>query len=905
DFGEAVTTKADLQKYIDSLEDFLNDNLDKYGKTQPANLTAAVDHAKVVLGDTNATSKDYAAAYAMVKAVKAKLKDWSNDELKALVKDWQGVYDTNNILNEELNDNIYTEKTFESFREAFEQADRYIDSGDDGGITDAYVELEEAAGALKKLTAITKSDFRTALANYEQLELSMRNYESWRRGTISATPKTGEADDKEAAKIADKKAVVTAADLRNMVYGTSEGTFKYLEKGKWSTLTFTSELIGADWDGRTADLKTDIKKVGDDFAALKGVVSTTDTTIKAAYDAAVEAVEVYKSWTPDSYRSGSKGACATLLTKYHNQLVESFNSDDIKQLISGFDGTADAKATIDIAANSAEIEDVTFTYTKSTHKLVADKEFYIVKVKATGLIDAVPGELDEDTDFYATKDAAVTAISGDESLTYQRIAKNTDILQYIGFENPITQADKDALIAAAEAALKASIQKMSGDGTAWVKEAAFSSDYEKEGTDTTVFDAVAGTGDVTIYKIKKLDAGNGDADVVTAHNALYEELVANDAAYDAANALTPNATSDVDKSLAKALAQYTIYLNTVFTGTSANTTAAEAIMGINGAEGLADGKTFTKVTGGTAEWTLIWRQLAYALEDKYPVPVAGTTYTLKMLEKLVQDAYTLCDETGDAELFSTPYADVVEARQAANTFIKVAKATTGYKDGDELKDTELLEEFNAAAKRTDTTGSTDTTDDDVLNEVTVELMYKELEKDYKVLNNWYNDFKYSFEKVKNDLADAAIALEKGDLSGDALAKAVEQCAYDLSVIEVSDVSGDILAATNVAFDDERVFQGVNRLKTDDEVANDQSTKEENLVASYEALVKAVAEAAKGDSDKGYDLDNSGGNPDMDDLQFMFDNFVLKQVYDAKLDFNNDKIVDMDDLTLFFNTVILG
>lgn len=790
DFGEAVTTKADLQKYIDSLEDFMNDNLDKYGKTQPANFSAAVDHAKVVIADVNATSKDYAAAYAMVKAVKAKLKAWSNDELKALVKEWQGVYDTNNILNEELNDNIYSTDTFEPFREAFEQAERYIDSGDEGGITDAYVELDEKAGALKKLTAITKSDFRTALANYEQLELSMRNYESWRRGTISVVPKTGPADNKKAAKIVDKKAIVTVAELRDMVYGTSTGTFEFLEGGEWdnTTLVFNAgaELIGADWDGRTSDLKADIKKVGDDFAALKGVVSTTDPTIKAAYDAAVEAVDVYNSWTADSYRSGSKSGCSTLEKKYHNQLVETYNDTDIKAMISSFDGTADAEATgVAIGTSTHEITGVTFTYTKSTHKLVADKDFYIVKNKATGLIDATVGSLSITANFYGTKDAAVAAIGSDTSKTYQKVAKKTDILQFLGYE--------------------------------W--------------SNSTALDT--------------------------------------------------------------ALDDYDTYLNTVFTGATANTTDAETIMGINGAAGLADGKTLTKVTGGTTEWTLIWRQLAYALEDAYPVPVAETATTLKMLEALVKDAYTLCDETGDAEIFSGAYADVVASRQAANTFIKVAKATTGYKDGDALDDTDLLAEYNAAASVSE-------------SDVTVAMMYDELKADYDELNKWYKDFKYSFDKVKTDLADAAIALKNGDLAGDALAKAVEQCAYDLSIVEVSDVNDAILAATNVAFEDDRTFQGINRLKTGETITNHQTAtaKEKALVKSYEALVKAVAEAAKGDADKGYDL-TADGNVDFEDVQFLFDNFVMKGEYNAKYDFNNDKIVDFEDVQIFFDKYVMA
>lgn len=771
DYGEAVT-KAELEAYVKSFDKFVADELDGYGTIQADYFRQAIDHANVVLGDSKAEAKDYTAAYQMIKAIKEKLVIKTNDELKALIKDNQAKYDGNNILNELYQDNIYKVSTYEKFTAAFDDAQFFVDSGDSRGITDAYLALESAVKGLEELTSITKADFRTALANYEKLEYSMRSYESWRRGTISVAPLTGAADNDDAKKIVSKKAVVTMDQLINLVYGDSQGTFAFLNGGAWdnTTLKFDSaakQLIG-NWTVAT-NLKDEIKAVGDEFAEAKGVVKTTKPEIVDAYKAAVEAVDVFKSWTADNYNSGSKSGCSSLEKKFHNQLVERFNKADIQTVlgttITAVAGTPQTETGVTLGSGTTVTADVTLNVDK--HTLTASKAVYIVTDKATGLIKTNGASLAV-ADFYATSQLASTAATGyGTGYQVQTISANTDMLKYFGY---------------------------------------------------TVSD----------------DGGAAGAALDEAFNDLYAT-----------------------------------YLGYTF---PADAAAAKTLI-----DTIADGKTIAKCSGSTAEWILIWRKLAYALDDAFPAPVAGETITLKMLEAKIAEAYELCDKTGDAALFAAPYADVVADRQDSNAFVKEAKATTGYKDGDVLP----------------------------VAGIDVATQYADLKASVAELNKWYNDFKYSYDEVRATIAEVADAIDKGDVKGDKLTAALTACAYDLSVLVPSDVTGALTADTNLAFDSDRTFQPVNRLKTDNTrkvVAL--NAAEKALNASYAALIKAYAEAKAGDADKGYDL-TADGNVDFDDVQFLFDNFVMKGEYNAKYDLNSDKLVDFEDVQIFFDKYVMG
>ncbi|MGN1111168.1 MAG: hypothetical protein ACI4QY_05900 [Oscillospiraceae bacterium] len=771
DYGEAVT-KAELEEYVKSFDKFVADELDGYGTIQADYFRQAIDHANVVLGDSKAEAKDYTAAYQMIKAIKEKLVIKTNDELKALIKDNQAKYDGNNILNELYQDNIYKVSTYETFTSAFDDAQFFVDSGDSRGITDSYLALESAVKGLEELTSITKADFRTALAKYEQLELSMRSYETWRRGTISVAPLTGAATDSDAKKIVSNKAVVTMDQLIELVYGNSQGTFAFLDNGVWDKTTLKFDTAGKQLIGNwtvAATLKDDIKAVGDEFAEAKGVVKTTKPEIVDAYKAALEAVDVFNSWTADNYNSGSKSSCASLEKKFHNQLVETYNIADIEVVLNT---TASAAAGApqteeDVELGSGTTVTANITYNVDKHTLTASKALYIVTDKSTGLIKTNGASLAV-ADFYATSALASTAVSGyGTGYQVQTISANTDMLKYFGYT---------------------------------------------------------------------VDDDSSDLDI--AFNDLYG-----------------------------------VYLGYTF---PADAETAKTLI-----DTIADGKTIAKCSGSTAEWTLIWRKLAYALDDAFPTPVAGETITLKMLEAKIAEAYDLCDKTGDAALFAAPYAKVVADRQDSNAFVKEAKATTGYKDGDVLTD--------AACD--------------------VATQYAALKDSVAELNKWYNDFKYSYDEVRATIAEVANAIDKGDVKGDKLTAALTACAYDLSVLVPSDVvggTGALDADTNLAFDADRTFQPVNRLKTDKTITDGiaLSTEEKALVASYAALIKAYADAKADDAETGYDL-SGDGIVDFGDVQILFDDFVMKGEYNAKYDFNSDKLVDFADVQIFFDEYVMG
>lgn len=885
DYGEAVT-KAELEAYVKSFDEFIANEIDNYGTIQADNFRQAIDHANVVLADAKADKDvDYTAAYQMVKTIYDRLEQHTNDELKALLKDNLATYESNNILNEEYQDKIYDQGKFDTFAAAYGEAEFYVDSGDIRGITDAWIALDKAVRALKPLTPISKSDFRTALAAYEQLELQMKTYESWRRGTIGVAPKTGPADDDAAKKIVSDKCIVTQEQLKEMVYGTSTGDFSYLKNGNWEVYSFDTALIGsAKIDSSEVRLFDKIKEVGDSFAAKKGVMKTTDESVKAAYDAALEAVEVYKSWERDNATSGSKSACATLLNKYHNQLVEAYNAAEVDKLFGG-DGTPSvieigtdkeikvtATTGVTFGGTGSTAKKVGVKYTAAKHTVTATEDLWIYIDNTKKTIVKEAGGLDITKNFYTAEPATA------EGKTVKKIGKGTDILQYLDFTDPTdTTTAAEALVADKQTAVDTALKAIDTATTDWIattdigSDKTYSYDHDDDHPKYTAvsYTNVAGEKKTKdIYRIK--DNGSSNATEVGKHNALYDTANAAIKALYAAEEALGEAWSN--KGLADALKDYRAYVGYTDFKAEATQTAAKAIM-----DDLANGKTIATCTGSPAEWLLIWRQLRYALDDKFPEPVAGKTYTLEMLKSKIKDAYEIADKTGDAATFATPYAAVVEYRELANEFVKEASALTGYKP-------------NEAAEN-----SFELADGETYN---IKGIYDALDGKVSALTDWWKSYQYSYGEVREDIAEVAAAIEAGTVSGDALKTALAQCAYDLSVLKAQDEEN------NCAFDADRTFQPLNRLKTGEKKGGKQTDEEVALCTSYAALVKAYADAQKGTAEGGYDL-SGDGLVDFDDVQVLFDNYVMKGEYDAKYDFNDDKLVDFDDVQIFFDKYVMA
>lgn len=210
--------------------------------------------------------------------------------------------------------------------------------------------------------------------------------------------------------------------------------------------------------------------------------------------------------------------------------------------------------------------------------------------------------------------------------------------------------------------------------------------------------------------------------------------------------------------------------------------------------------SITKPTGKSSqEWTLVYRWLKYALEDKFPA--ADATYKKSDVVALISSAYDLADATGDAAVFAAEHDDLVKARQSAQAWVAAANKDKSYKDGNEV----------------DGATSTD--------------VYNTLNGVYKTLNEKLAKYKYSYGEIYNKIAEVADMIDAGDLKpADDLVKAVNDLAYKFTT------TANFKDEENVIFDDERNFVDYNRLFTDKDNATDE---EKALLAAYDAVVAAV------------------------------------------------------------------
>ncbi len=450
--GETVT-EEELQAYVESLADFVEVDVYDYGTRQAERIIAAYDHALVVLDDNKSDEKAYTAAYLMLKQLYEDKVQYNAAQLKKLVKDFKGTYDTMNILNEtdDFTDYRYTEATWDAFSSAWDNADSFDGSDDIRGITDAYIDLEEAEDNLDELDIVKKSDFRRVFLQYQDIGENMKKYESWRQGSVAKTPKTGNFGNKK--KLADSNVVLTYAQLIDIVYGNSNGTVYYTSSGKMKPYTPGS---GEYWVG-SAELHTSVDTLENliteqynKMTKAKGVLETSDPAVNAAYEAAQDAVDVFKSWKEDTNRSGSKASATKLLDTYHNRLVE-WNRGDV---IDAFIGTDHTKLEEDVPYTSAAMTidgmSVKFTYDPKAKTLKADQPLNFEKSAETKFaVESWNNRMSRPTGIQAIfKKNAVTP-SG--SNTNQAVPKNHDILEYIDFLAPavpnseLVDARNDAL----------------------------------------------------------------------------------------------------------------------------------------------------------------------------------------------------------------------------------------------------------------------------------------------------------------------------------------------------------------------------------------------------------------------------------------------------------------------------
>ncbi len=329
---EAVTP-AQLKEYVASLESFVEDKLDDYGTTMSENFENAYEAAKVVVEDEDATSDDITAAYQMLKAVKASLKMYTNAELKELVGDYKKTYETENILNEEFSDYIYSDDSWSEFESAYETAEDSLDDTDQRVINDAYADLEAAVKGLKANDKVTKSEFRSTYNKYIDLVNSFNDYEDWRRGkaTVGGNDITFKDDNSSPAtkKLNFKGKQVTFGELKDIVYGDSDNAPLSLYFGTESGIAVDASSKKDNWidfggvAGNNTDgtLYADVENAYAKFVTNSNSNSTTLTGIVTSYKAMKTAISIFEGWEVDGVKRGSKTSVEGLLDDYHDQIV--------------------------------------------------------------------------------------------------------------------------------------------------------------------------------------------------------------------------------------------------------------------------------------------------------------------------------------------------------------------------------------------------------------------------------------------------------------------------------------------------------------------------------------------------------------------------------------------------------
>ncbi|MCI7692481.1 MAG: dockerin type I repeat-containing protein [Oscillospiraceae bacterium] len=329
-YGEVVT-RPELKEHLKTYDKLVAGDINNYGSVQALRFQEAYDHAAYVVADADATDADFTAAYQMVKAVYATLQQYTNEQLKELVDELKPIYDGNNILNEEIMDNIYEEDAFLAFKNAYEEAENTVNVDDLMMVTDAYINLDEAAKTLesKRLTPVYKTEYRAVIREYEAMIAQFSKNELWRRGTVTVNPATGTVDE-ETVKLTDA-AFVTWGELQNIVYGASKtAVVKEVKPNAGGDTVASDKLNAAGTDTWIAAIGGTVEKniydQSEAFDSYKSASKTTDSTIKNAYDAAKEAIAVFKSWKAVDADSTPKAEAFKTVNKYRTQLVNDFEA---------------------------------------------------------------------------------------------------------------------------------------------------------------------------------------------------------------------------------------------------------------------------------------------------------------------------------------------------------------------------------------------------------------------------------------------------------------------------------------------------------------------------------------------------------------------------------------------------
>ena len=789
-----VKTKADLEAYVKSFDKFRDDGLYDYGSVSGEKFLAALEYAENVIDASASTVDDYTVAYSMLEAVYNKLAIRTAEELKTLVNKCKAAYDTENIYNADLSDPVYVEEN---------GSNTAIHKYGWNYFVEAYDEAE---------SVLSSADSRIITDAYETLDdqfSHLKQYPVVTKSRFRAALKAYEAMLQNEFKYESWRVGSLGTDWINLnVVDTESGWWGYSGQ-KYAYGTLYAHLQSAE---------ATIREKYDTMDEIKSLNKTSDPDIVKACFAAENAVTVMNDWKADDTTRGSKSAVQKLLNTYHGRLVHDYATTAAQNL---FDMV--------LAQDSAVKVETDFDgVTKYVEVTTANPEIWVVS-KGDVLIDAdndghgtyktklISAEINvkPSKDLYLVLDEngyATAVTTSKPSGKYKKLTKNAavDLSTYVAVNASDITSDADNA--------KYNNVLDGNDEFGWV---ACEVGHDHPGGDgTPVCDRDGKWGSVQ----------NTSQITVPTYTTSQGKTVTTVAKLDEAMQLAADYLSG-DKDVIAASDIYTI-----------DTT-----------DSIADGTA----KASSAEWTLVYRYLKYALSDKYDAD--STSHTKAEVVALVEKSYELAEKTGDAALFAYYHQNLVDARKLANEWVKAANKDKKYKDN-ETK----------------------------INNLYATDMYNVLNGYYTKLEEMYNRYAVSFSDVYNKIADTKAAIDEGELKAtDELLAALEKTAYALSTVGSYEEEYDV---ENDAFTSDRVFQGFNRLNT----VNEKFTL--TVAANDNAVI--------------LDKDNSAvtaSHVDLYDAYTALDAEVKKQTNpDALLgDVNGDGVVNALDASAILKAVVDG
>lgn len=302
-----VKSREELDAFVKGFDDVIKTKIYDYGTNAAKYFQDAYDYAQNVLADSASEPKDFTVAFAMLESVSNPV-NYTVDDLKKLLDSCKSIYESDNILNEELNDLIYDEDTFLALQNAYVTAESALTSTDGCFINDSYDDLKNAKDGLKENAFITKLQFRNALKSYEALIQKQNTYDLWRRGSVSGYFNDDYTQNYWA--VAEQGLTgepATFGCLLSVTLGNG--------KGAWGATVLTKPVESG------LDVIDYINEAYDDLDSKKSISKTTDAKYIDAYNTALRAVEIFNNFKPDANERANKASVTKLLEKYHKQLV--------------------------------------------------------------------------------------------------------------------------------------------------------------------------------------------------------------------------------------------------------------------------------------------------------------------------------------------------------------------------------------------------------------------------------------------------------------------------------------------------------------------------------------------------------------------------------------------------------